>query len=100
MKQNFEIIFAKHADEQIHGLDAAEDKKTPSKAVHKIIGYMQTNLKHPSLHTHEYHGMHGPQGEKVFESYAQNKTPGAYRVFWDYGPQKGMITILEICPHP
>lgn len=47
---------------------------------------METNLRHPSLNTHKYDTLNGPNGEDVFESYAQNKTPGAYRVFWHYGP--------------
>ena len=38
--------------------------------------------------------------EKVFEAYAQNRTPGAYRVFWCYGPQQGQIIIVAITPHP
>jgi hypothetical protein len=37
---------------------------------------------------------------KVFEAYAQNKTPGAYRVFWCYGPEQGEITVIAITPHP
>lgn len=37
---------------------------------------------------------------KVFEAYAQNRTPGAYRIFWCYGPQKTQITVLAITPHP
>ena len=37
---------------------------------------------------------------KVFEAYAQHRTPGAYRVFWCYGPGPGEITILAITPHP
>ena len=61
---------------------------------------METNLRHPSLRTHEYEGLKGPNNEKIFESYVQNRTPGAYRVFWHYGPEKGHITILDICPHP
>jgi hypothetical protein len=36
----------------------------------------------------------------VFESYVQNRTPGAYRVFWCYGPEQGQITIVAITPHP
>lgn len=61
---------------------------------------METNLKHPSLHTHEYIDLKGGYGEKVFESYAQNRTPGAYRIFWHYGPKKNQITIVAIIPHP
>jgi hypothetical protein len=38
--------------------------------------------------------------EDVFEAYAQNKTPSAYRLFWHYGPNKGTIPIIAITPHP
>lgn len=61
---------------------------------------MEINLRHPSLNTHEYDELEGPNGEKVFESYAQNRTPGAYRIFWHYGPAKKQITIVAIVPHP
>jgi hypothetical protein len=96
----FELVFTEHSDEQLDVLKLAKDKKIAYKAVNKILGLMETNLRHPSLHTHKYDEIEGPNGEEVFESYAQNKTPGAYRIFWHYGPGKGKITILEICPHP
>lgn len=96
----FELFFTDDADDQFSVLENSKDKKAAYKAVCKILGYMETNLKHPSLHTHVYDGILGPNKEKVFESYAQNRTPGAYRIFWHYGPQKKQITILEICPHP
>jgi hypothetical protein len=44
--------------------------------------------------------MHGENGEEVFEAYAENNTPGAYRIFWHYGPGKDVITIIAITPHP
>ena len=64
------------------------------------MGLLETNLRHPSLNTHEFHSLQGPAGEKVFEAYVQQQTPGAYRVFWYYGPEKGMITIVAITRHP
>lgn len=96
----FELAFTEHADEQINELEMMKSKKATLKAVYKILGFMETNLRHPSLHTHKYDEIEGPNGEEVFESYAQNKISGAYRIFWHYGPGKGKITILEICPHP
>jgi hypothetical protein len=42
----------------------------------------------------------GPQGEKVFEAYAEQSTPAAYRVFWYYGPEENRITVIAITPHP
>jgi hypothetical protein len=74
----FELLFTELADEQMNELEKERDKKVPCKAVRKILGYMETNLRHPSLNTHEYSEINGPKGEKVFESYAQNRTPGAY----------------------
>jgi hypothetical protein len=44
--------------------------------------------------------MQGENDEEVFEAYAENNTPGAYRIFWHYGPDKNMITIVAITPHP
>ena|ERR1035438_3680052 len=72
------------------------------KQVHKCIELLEQNPRHPGLHTHEYDSIRHPYSpkEKVFEAYAQNKTPGAYRVFWCYGPNSKEITIIAITPHP
>ncbi len=96
----FELKFSVEADLQLEELEQSPDKKAVCKALHKALGYMETNLKHPSLNTHLYSRESGKNGEKVFESYAQNKTPGAYRIFWHYGPVAGAIFILSIVPHP
>lgn len=72
------------------------------KQVRKTLEYLSKNPRHPSLNTHEYDSIQNPYNsdQKVFEAYAQNKTPGAYRVFWCYGPNKTDITIIAITPHP
>lgn len=97
---NFNIDYAESAKNQLNNLINDPSKRAVAKAVVKSLEYMNTNLRHPSLHTHKYDDMTGPKGEEVFESYAQNKTPGAYRIFWFYGPGKSVITILAITPHP
>ena len=70
------------------------------KAVRAAIGKLQTNPRHPGLNTHKYQTLRGTNGEEVFEAYAENNTPSAYRIFWHYGPGKNAITILAITPHP
>lgn len=72
------------------------------KQVHKTLQLLASNPRHPGLQTHEYHSIENPldKDEKVFEAYAQNKTPGAYRIFWCYGPKAKQITIIAITPHP
>ena len=96
----FKLFYTKKADEQLDTLECSKDKKATYKAVRKALGLMEIDLKHPSLKTHKYESLQGPEGEDVFESYAQNNTPGAYRIFWYYGPNKKQITVLAVVPHP
>lgn len=96
----FNIKFTDNSNDKLLTLENSKDKKNVCKAVHKTLALMENNIKHQSLNTHKYNAFTGPNGEDVFESYAQNNTPGAYRIFWCYGPSKGQITILDICPHP
>ena len=70
------------------------------KAVRKALGLLENNPRHPGLNIHKYDTLHGENGQEVFEAYAENNTPGAYRIFWHYGPDKNVITILAITAHP
>jgi hypothetical protein len=72
------------------------------KQVHGCIQKLLNDPRHPGLKTHKYDSLEHPYDPKqpVFEAYVQNNTPGAYRIFWCYGPNKGDITILAITPHP
>jgi hypothetical protein len=96
----FKLVFSEEADDHLDTIELDKGRRVQLKAVRKTLGLMETNLRHPSLNTHEFTSLKGPNGEKVFESYAQNKTPGAYRIFWYYGPGKTIITVAAIIPHP
>ncbi len=69
-------------------------------SVQKALGLLQKNQRHQSLHTHKYESLRGPSGEEIFEAYAENQTPAAYRIFWYYGPEANRVTIVAITPHP
>lgn len=96
----YSIELTDSAEKTLQDLSQNSSKKNVYKAVSKTIRFLAKNPRHPSLKTHKYDSVEGPNGEEVFEAYAQNKTPGAYRVFWVYGPEKKVITILAITPHP
>ena len=70
------------------------------KAVRKCLSLLETNPRHPGLRTHKFSEMRVPNSNEIFEAYAENNTPGAYRIFWHYGPGKDVITIIAITPHP
>jgi hypothetical protein len=96
----FELIFTPQADSDFREIENDPSKKNILKALTKTLGFLETNLKHPSLNTHEFTSLNGPNGEKVFEAYVQQKTPAAYRIFWYYDPDRKQITIVAITPHP
>ena len=85
-----------------HGIDKSSREEGLFKQVYKCVSLLGENPRHPGLHTHEYDSLENPfeRGGKVFEAYAQNRTPGAYRVFWCYGPGRQEITIIDITAHP
>jgi hypothetical protein len=66
----------------------------------KALGYLSANPRHNSLASHEIEDLTRKHGIKIFQSYLENKTPAAGRMFWAYGPDKGDITILTVEPHP
>lgn len=101
------IEFTPIADRQYLALANASSKISVFQQVRKALSYLEMNPHHPSLNTHEFTSLASAHGEKVFEAYAQNNTPGAYRIFWHYGPDetKGkkrtpVITGVAITPHP
>lgn len=96
----FELEWTDEAKQAYELLKANPSHKTRYKAVKKTIEFLASNPRHPSLQTHPFMSLNGPNGEKVFEAYAQQRTPAAYRVFWYYGSSRGIITIFAITSHP
>jgi len=96
----FKLLFTEEASEDFDNLITDASLLKQLKAVRKALAYLQTNPRHPGLNTHKYQSTRGNNGEEIFESYAENKTPAAYRIFWFYGPKKNQITVSSIIPHP
>lgn len=96
----FKLLFTAQAGSDMDKLEADPSLKKRLKAVCKALGHLETNPRHPGLNTHKYHSVKGANGEEIFEAYAENKTPAAYRIFWHYGPGNNVITILAVTPHP
>lgn len=101
------IKFTPTADAQYSHLENTPSKAGIFEQVRKAVGYLEMNPQHPSLNTHEFTSLTGSNGEKVFEAYAQNNTPSAYRIFWHYGSDEAkgkkripVITVVAITPHP
>ena len=80
--------------------NANKNDKTLHKKLGKTMKMLSQNPRHPGLESHEISSLSKRYGMKVWESYLENNTPAAGRVFWVYGPDRGDITIIGLEPHP
>lgn len=96
----FDLKFTIEADANLDSLEKDKGLQKRLKAVRKALGYLETNPRHSGLNTHKYSSLVGKNGEEIFEAYAENNTPAAYRIFWHYGPGKNVITVIAITAHP
>jgi hypothetical protein len=81
------------------GKSDRDEKQLFDKLV-KALKYLSVNPRHTSLASHEIDELSRKYGFRVFQSYLENRTPAAGRIFWAYGPARNDITILAIEPHP
>ncbi len=79
---------------------ASKDELKLYKKIGKALVLLANNPRHPGLNSHEITSLSRRYGQKVWESYLENQTPAAGRLFWTYGPGQGEITIIAIEPHP
>ena len=80
--------------------NANKNDKTLHKKLGKTMKMLSQNPRHPGLESHEISSLSKRYGMKVWESYLENNTPSAGRVFWVYGPDRRDITIIGLEPHP
>ena len=102
------LRFSTEAKNQLAELGLSPSTKGINKQVNRALGHRQSDPTHPSLNTHEFTSL-STKDRKVFEAYAQNNTPGAYRLLWYYGADERdpktkknipVITVFAIIPHP
>ena len=85
---------------KIHNDSAKKNEIKLYKQMGNTMALLQNDPRHPGLNSHEISSLSSRYGMKVFESYLENNTPKAGRIFWVYGPKKKDITIIGLEPHP
>ena len=66
----------------------------------KAMRLLSQDPSYPSLHTHDIEPLTKRYGVKVWQSYLENNTSRAMRMYWVYGPDRQDITIIGLEPHP
>ena len=91
----WESLIAKFEEGTLDGEETRFLKK-----LQKGVLLLAQNPSHPGLASHEIKTLTERCKEKVFQSYLENNTPAAARMFWVYGPGQGVITIIGVEAHP
>ena len=66
----------------------------------KALKLLSQDPTYPSLQSHEIEPLTKRYGVKVWQSYLENNTSRAMRMYWVYGPDRQDITIIGLEPHP
>jgi len=97
----FALLYTREAEKVLEDLRTRNQYAAKLTKVRKAMRLLQdAGPRHPGLHSHDYKSVPGPHGETLWESYVENRTPSAWRIWWIYGPVDGEITIITIGPHP
>lgn len=95
MKQFWDSLITK-----IQTGTATKDEQVFFKKLGKALKNLASDPRYPALRLHEISDLSKRYGMKVWESYLENQTPAAGRIFWVYGPERQDITVIGIEPHP
>lgn len=96
----FQVLFTREAEAVLDAMDKPAHRAKNAKIRKALRLLRDVGPSHPGLNSHKYHSLSGPNGEDVWESYVENRTPGAWRIWWVYGPSADTITIVTVGPHP
>ncbi|MDC7127146.1 MAG: hypothetical protein PQJ46_16395 [Spirochaetales bacterium] len=95
MEEFWNDLYLKSKNDTLKGKEKLLFKKLV-----KALKFLKHDPKYPGLHSHEISQLSNRYGIKVWQSYLENNTPSAGRIFWVYGPERTDITIIGIEPHP
>ena len=85
---------------RVSARNATDDETKLYKKLGKALKHLSHNPRHPGLESHEISSLTKRYGMNVWQSYLENRTPGAGRIFWVYGPGRKDITVIGLEPHP
>ena len=86
--------------EKVRSGAASTGEEKQYRLIGKALVQLANNPRHPGLQSHEISALSVRYGQNVWESYLQNNTPAAGRLFWTIGPGRGEITVIGLEPHP
>ncbi|WP_326960520.1 hypothetical protein [Amycolatopsis sp. NBC_01286] len=97
----FRLLYSDETKAVLEDLRAKAQHARKLRKVKKALAFMeQQGPSYPGLRTHPMESIPGPNGKTLYQSYVENNTPGAWRIWWVYGPEADQISIVSVGPHP
>jgi hypothetical protein len=102
----YKLRFSPSAKALLRSLeDGGTNERAKLKKVRRALALLEQDPRYPGLNSHPYESFPVDKDVKVWDSYVENRTPSARRIFWRYGPDEPeaslrVITVLAIGPHP
>lgn len=94
----FELVPTSQVEETVALLQRTDERKY--RKVVRCFAKLEQDPAYPGLNSHPFENIKGPLGERIWESYVENNSPSAWRVWWYYGPGTGEISVFTVGPHP
>lgn len=91
----YKLVLAPEVDSDLKTLRADKSRQKIFKAVTKRLEFLANDPKHKSLQTHPFKSGFGPDNERIWVSYAENKTPDAWRILWYYPKGRRMVIVVH-----
>lgn len=96
----YRLLFTDEASQVLDKLEKTPTTERKLRKVRKTLALLEQNPRRPPLNSHKYTSLRGANGEDVWDSYIENRTPSAWRLFWHCGPGADTITVVTLGPHP
>ena len=78
-----EVRISEHAQAKIAELRAGRNRDPArAKKIAKALRLLRNDPRHPGLNTHRFASLDSHFDAAIWESYLENHTPGAWRVWW------------------
>jgi hypothetical protein len=100
LRQKFKLRLTDTIRDQIKSISQNPAQAGLEFQLKATITKLAHDPKFKGLNSHKYESMNERYGKEIWESYIQNNTPGAWRLFWFYGPDRDEITLVMATPHP
>ena len=102
----YKLRFSASAKTTLRSLESGgPNEQAKLKKIRRALALLEQNPRYPGLNSHQYESFPVGKDVKVWDSYVENHTPSAWRIFWRYGPDEDevplpIVTVLAMGPHP